>query len=57
MIMTLDKPSRESNPTICESSLQTSEPIRHNRFQYAMSIGYKCFVVYTLKKLMVDLNK
>jgi len=55
--MTLDKPSRESNPTICESSLQTSEPIRHNRFQYAMSIGYKCFVVYTLKKLMVDLNK
>jgi len=44
-------------PNVSDKSIQPREPIRHSKFHYTMSVAYKCFVVYTFKKLMIDLNK
>ena len=41
-----------------EKPLQITESVKRNsKFHYSMSLAYKCFVLYTLKKVINDLNK
>ena len=40
-----------------DTSLEITEPKKHHsKFHYAMSLAYKCFVLYTVKKVINDLK-